>query len=335
MTNDTVPFLQLAWEMEAKQAMGRNTNDAVHAADGRPLRVGTGQAAAHHGEILQGVFDEGDGRLHRGLITLPCPLFGCIATFWPRPGSDIATRPPGRDKARRAVRLTLQRLRLSGIGGELSLESTVPMGHGYGSSTADVVAAIRAVAAAARTPLRQETIAALAVAAEVASDPLAFDELPILFAQREGRTLEFLGAAFPALIVVGCNVAPDQPVDTLLTSPARYDSDEIETFRVLRGLAAHAIAKGNARLLGNVATASARISQQHLPQPLFDEITAIARATGACGIQVAHSGTLIGLLFDGAECDAGQCASQAARHLETSGLSSVAYKLGVEGAGAA
>lgn len=316
--------------------MGGNNSEAVEAADGRSLRVGTGRAAAHHGEILQGVFEGRDGRLHRGLITLPCPVFGCTATFWPRSGGDIATRPPGRDKARRAVRLTLQWLRLSGIGGELTIDSTVPMGHGYGSSTADVVAAIRAAAAAARTSLRPETIAALAVAAEVASDPLAFDGLPILFAQREGRILELLGGAFPPLVVVGCNVTPDRPIDTLLTSPARYNSDEIETFRVLRGLAAHAIAKGDMRLLGGVATGSARISQRHLPKPHFDELMTIAEETGACGIQVAHSGTLIGLLFDGTECSAGQRASNAAQQLRTSGLSPViVYNLGAEGADAA
>lgn len=300
------------------------------------LCVGTGRAAAHHGEILQGVFGGGDGRLHRGLISLPCPLFGCTATFWPRCGKDIITRPHGRDKARRAAQLTLRRLGLPGAGGELTLESTVPVGHGYGSSTADVVAAIRATAAAARTRLRPETIAALAVAAEIASDPLAFDELPVLFAQREGRVLAPLGAALPPLIVVGCDVAPDRTVDTLLTAPARYDSDEIETFRVLSGLAAHAIASGDARLLGRAATASARISQRRLPKPHFDALMALADETGACGVQVAHSGTLAGLLFDGRERAASRRAADAAQRLHAASLSNVVmYELGVEGAGAA
>jgi len=296
------------------------------------LAVGTGRASAHHGELLQGVFEGADGQLHRGLITLPCPLFTSTATFWPRPGSGITTRPAGRDKASRAATLTLERLGLPQIGGELTIESTVPMGHGYGSSTADVVAAIRATAAAARIALRQETVAALAVAAETASDPLAYEGLPVLFSQREGLLLELLGPAFPPLIIVGCNVAPDRPVDTLLTSPARYGSDEIETFRVLSGLARHAVAAGDARLLASVATASAQISQRHLPKPHFDKLSDIARGTGACGLQVAHSGTLVGLLFDGAQSHARRRAAEAASELAAYGLSSViTYELGVEG----
>ena len=37
------------------------------------LQVATAEAIAHHGELLQGVFEGSDGRLHRGLLTLPFP----------------------------------------------------------------------------------------------------------------------------------------------------------------------------------------------------------------------------------------------------------------------
>ena len=33
--------------------------------------VGTAVAIAHHGELIQGVFKDDGGRLHRGLVTLP------------------------------------------------------------------------------------------------------------------------------------------------------------------------------------------------------------------------------------------------------------------------
>src|SRR5205814_743176 len=42
----------------------------------------TGIASAHHGEVLQGVF-EADGRLHRALVTLPCGFMTSEATFVP------------------------------------------------------------------------------------------------------------------------------------------------------------------------------------------------------------------------------------------------------------
>src|SRR3546814_6847724 len=80
-----------------------------------------------------------------------------------------------------------------------------------------------------------------------------------------------------------------------------YDVQEIEQFRVLRGLAYHAVRQQDPRLIGRVATASARISQHHLAKPRFEAVVGLAEAHGACGVQVAHSGTLMGVLFDADE----------------------------------
>lgn len=52
-------------------------------------------------------------------------------------------------------------------------------------------------------------------------------------------------------------------------------------------------------MLGRVATASARINERFLPKPRLTEIEAIGDRFGAIGVQVAHSGTVVGLMFDG------------------------------------
>ena len=157
-------------------------------ADGA-LRIGTGRATGHHGEFLQGVFEGSDGRLHRGLITLPMAREVSVVTFWPRPDGTISTRPENRTKAARAAKLALTHLGLAQAGGELTIESSIPVSHGYGSSTADVVAAIRAVADAAGRTLRSDTVCRLASEAEGASDAIAYDNQTVLFAQREGRAI--------------------------------------------------------------------------------------------------------------------------------------------------
>ena len=267
----------------------------------RGLQVGTGTAIAHHGEFLQGVFEGSDARLHRGLITVPMPTRQAVATFWPRTGTAIRTRPAGLSKALRAAELTLARLGLAHAGGDLTIQSAICVGHGYGSSTADVVASIRAVAAAAGKQLTASSVCAIAVAAEGASDAIAYADQAVLFAQREGRVLEFLAGEFPPLVIVGLRSIGQGPVDTLGQPAARYDSGEIEQFRVLRGLAGHAIAHRDARLLGRVASMSAQISQRHLPKPHFETVRQIAAHHRACGVQVAHSGSLMGVLLDASE----------------------------------
>lgn len=263
----------------------------------RALRIGTGRATGHHGELLQGVFEGPDGCLHRGLITLPMAREVSVATFWPSPDGTISTRPEYRTKAARAAKLTLTHLGLTQAGGELTIESSMPVGHGYGSSTADVVAAIRAVADAADRPLRSDTICRLASEAEGASDAIAYENQTVLFAQREGRAIEHLGGELPPLVVIGIR-ALCAPIDTLTLPPARYSTFEIEMFRALRGAARRAVLYQDPHLLGKLASCSAWISQRHLPKPQFHEFVQLAEAHGACGVQVSHSGTLIGAVFD-------------------------------------
>ncbi|MEJ5021156.1 kinase [Ochrobactrum vermis] len=289
----------------------------------RSLGVGTGRATAHHGEILQGVFTDDDERLHRGLITLPCPSFESVATFWPDERNEVRTRPAGMLKAARAARLTFEALGQFDAGGCLTIESKIPMSLGYGSSTADVVATIRAVSAAMGVELNRAIICRLAVAAETASDSIVFGPQAVLFAQREGHVIEYLPGDYPPLLIVGFISPNDVPVDTLTFAPARYDRSEIESFRVLRGLARKAILEQNVGLLGHVATASARINQRYLPKTHLADLLRLAENCGALGVQIAHSGNRMGLLMDARDPDVADKVETAAKTASKQGFTNV------------
>lgn len=267
------------------------------------MMIGQASAIAHHGELLQGVFRIGGGGLRRGLITLPYSDLKSRATFWPSHSSRITVRPSALKKAARAAALTLDHLGLEGVGGELTIEkSTIPVGHGYGSSTADVVAAIKATARSASRCLTRATVCKLAVEAEGASDAIAYGSQPVLFAHREGTIVEFMPGDFPRIIVVG-GQSRSGPINTDDLPPARYSNREIEEFSILRALAVAAIRHNDARKLCHVARMSAEMSQRHLPKPDYEKIRAIAERFDADGIQVAHSGSLIGILFDASRTD--------------------------------
>lgn len=260
--------------------------------------IGIGHAIGHHGEVLQGVFFDEAGRLHRGLVSLPCSQLFSMANFEPTMGIPVRVVPEVKTKAAKAARLTLDYLGWGTLGGTLTLSGNIPTGFGLGSSTSDVVAAIRAAAQAVGVDLDTRVVARLAVQAEVASDSIMFGEQALLFAQREAVILEDLGSQLPPLEVLSVNTAPNTPVDTVDFAPARYNSWEIESFRPLRGMLRKAVRTRDAALVGRVATASARINQRFLPKPHFTEFLTIAETCGAVGVQVAHSGTVVGLLFD-------------------------------------
>ncbi|RII13149.1 L-threonine kinase [Streptomyces sp. YIM 130001] len=268
--------------------------------------TGTGHAPCHHGEILQGVFRDARGRPCPGLVTLPMSEPGSSAEFAPDPGrtpADVDVRPADRAKALRAASLTLEALsatdpELPVSGGLLTIRSGIPLGLGMGSSTSDVIASVRAVADAFGHRLAPPAIARLAVRAELACDPLMHDRRPQLFAQREGQVLEVFGEALPPVVVVGCALGGGAPVDTLSLPEPRYDRTDVRHFERLRRQLRRAVAHRSPALLGAVATASARIGQQRLHHSEFSTLTRIAGRHGALGVQIAHSGSVAGVLLD-------------------------------------
>jgi uncharacterized protein involved in propanediol utilization len=247
---------------------------------------------------LQGVF-QAAGSVTRGLVTLPYPRFETRATIALRPSdSSVEVTPRWKVKAQRAARLALDAVGLPQVGGRLDVADAIPVAHGFGSSTADVVATIRAVCSAADSSLDAEDMARLAVESETASDPLMFDHA-VLFAQRDGVVLEDFAAHLPPLEVLGfATGAREVGVPTLALPPARYNAEEVEEFEQLRRQLREAIAGADVNGVGRVATASARINQRHLPVDDFEQLARIADRAGAAGLQVAHSGDIAGLLFE-------------------------------------
>ncbi|MFI6939914.1 GHMP kinase [Streptomyces sp. NPDC050418] len=286
------------------------------------MKRGIGSAPCHHGELLQGVFLDGQGERRAGLVTLPLDAHGTRAEFLPRPGGAIEVVPHDRTKALRAAVLTrdlcADRLQAEPCGGELRLLGDVPVGLGMGSSTSDVIATVRAVADAYEVALGPAEVARIAVRAEQACDPLMLDGRPRLFAQRDGRVIEEFGARLPALIVVGCALSGGRPVDTLAL-PSLGD-EQIHVYEQLRALFRRALKTGDRALVGRVCTASARLGQRRLRHPDFDALTAVAARSGALGVQIAHSGCVAGVLFDPASPGVHRRLRLCSRELERAGL---------------
>ena len=207
--------------------------------------------------------------------------------------------PAWKLKAARAARLALEFVGAPAGGGRLEIECSVATGVGLGSSTCDVVAAIRAVCAAFGAAVEPDIVARLAVAAEGAVDPIMFDREVVLFAQRQGRVLETFGSWAPPYVVVSIDTdAGTDGIDTLSLPPPQYAEAELEAFEGLVARARAAFERRDAAAIAVVATESATLNQRFLPLRCFREIVALASEFRALGVQIAHSGTVAGILFD-------------------------------------
>jgi len=271
---------------------------------GPACNIGHGTAIGHHGELFQGMVAGKEGRLHRALVSLPCGIFKSQACFELSATEAVTVEPAWKVKALRATELTLAFCGEAHRGGRLKIRSNIQVGWGLGSSTSDVTAAIRATADALGRKLQPSKIALLAVEAELASDSIMFSDNAVLFGHREGIVIEDLGGPLPPLKVVGFNTDPTGiGVNTLSYTPAPYSWWEVEAFKPLMGLLRRAVRTQDARLVGDVAMASAAINQKFLPKPHLEDLRVLVRKVSAVGLQVAHSGTTVGLLFDSKSSD--------------------------------
>ncbi|WP_244438934.1 GHMP family kinase ATP-binding protein [Paraburkholderia dilworthii] len=236
--------------------------------------------------------------MRRGLVSLPCPNLTSKARFLANSDTQISVSPQHCEKAKRAAELTLKTFAQTGVGGHVTINSNIAIGRGMGSSTADVLATILAVLDCLNIQAPIDRVMQIAVDAETACDSTLFSQNAVLFAQREGLIIEAFTKSLPHIDFISIDAATVESVDTLTLKPAEYSHVEIEMFRSMRALLRQAFNTSNLNLLGRVATASARINERFLRKLHLDRIEGIGVRHGAIGVQVAHSGTVVGLMFD-------------------------------------
>jgi L-threonine kinase len=280
--------------------MARSSPRVMADAATRPqaaARTGSARVPGTCGELVQ-------GQLRGGvdfLITLPVDLWSEVRVRLDESGR-VDVNPPHKVKTRAAVRRALDGLGLPEAGAQVAVTSALPEGKGMASSTADVVAVCRAAARAAGRTLTGGAISRIARGIEP-SDGVMYPGA-VAYNHRRCALIERLGPLPPFHVLI---VDSGGTVDTLAFNrrPKDYTPGEMSMIAQAYEWAAAGVRRGDRTLIGRAATLSARVNQRILPKPHLGELIAIAEAHGAYGVNVAHSGTVAGLLFDpGVEADA-------------------------------
>lgn len=263
--------------------------------------IGTATALAPGtcGELVQGMIGGVDF-----LVTCPINQFS-RATVTLRAGDEAnpASRVRGIDhlpKTRQAVASTLARLEIcAGIPdliAEVFIANPIPAGKGMGSSSADITAAVWAAGKAAGVELPPATIADIALSVEP-TDGVMYPGIA-LFDHRRGRIAESLGPPPPLEVIA---IDRGGQVDTLefnkVDRASQWQSVATETDAALE-LVREGIRRCDAELVGRGATLSARAGHPAGAGPLVERAAEFAGDIGAVGVNVAHSGTVVGILLD-------------------------------------
>lgn len=178
----------------------------------------------------------------------------------------------------------------------VDVHSTIPVAKGMASSTADIAATALATAHHLGHTLNESTLAQLCVSLEP-TDSTVFRQLT-LFDHNDASTQ------------IACEAQPQLDL-LVLESPVTLRTSDYHRIPRLDRLHAGAAAlqqawekvqeaciTQNPRRMGEAATLSAIASQMLLPKPDFNALLSLVEECDLYGVNVAHSGSIVGLMLD-------------------------------------
>lgn len=252
------------------------------------MKIGKGSCNGTFGELVQGVLDE-----RPFLVTLPIPALKSEAKFIPNPESHEIMGPARKTKAVTACKKLLERYEIK-CGGTLVIESNILVGKGMASSSADIVAAIRAVADSHDLKITEEIISEIASGIEP-TDGVMYQEV-VAYDYIGGQLIErFRG--LPQLNIIGIDFGGTIDTITFNKDQKRYSENDKERLADAYDLVKNGLEKQELSSIFEASTISAEINQKILPKPYFNQFVKLVEEHN-CGLIVAHSGTILGILTD-------------------------------------
>lgn len=247
------------------------------------------------GELIQGFIGDGEK-----LISLPVDIYSEVTLFETRK-VEIRTN---KKKAILALHKTFEYFHtpkeyVKNISFEVN--SNIPIAKGMASSTADIAATIIAVTKLLGKHISPKELGELCCKIEP-TDSIIFDRLT-LFDHINGKIIKEYdwNPRMKILILELDRIVNTEEFRKNDYSKIRYENqNQIERAHEIFSLACK---NKDKKLLGEAATISSIANQKLLFKPMLDEIIEIATGLNAYGVNVAHSGTVIGIFYDEKETD--------------------------------
>lgn len=255
----------------------------------REPRHGRGCAFASFGEIVQGRRSNGVDFL----LTLPVDLFTtCELDCEPWPGPSVIDG--GLPKSVTVTRELLRALGLgTGVRVRLRFHREIPIGKGLSSSTADMLAVVRAVQDAFGLLIGEDFISRLFAAIEP-HDGLHFDGC-VAYDHRRGRLLARLGHV-PRWQIVGVDAGGEVCTEEY-NRHLRFPPDLMGEYDDLYDTVVSAFARRDDHAIARCAQRSARLHVRRTGNRFLAGLLAQADCPGVLGLLAAHSGTCGGFLL--------------------------------------
>lgn len=179
----------------------------------------------------------------------------------------------------------------------LNIDSKIPVGKGMASSTADIGATIKATLSLIDKDLSSEEICKLA--AEIEPTDSIFIDKNSIFNPLSGTVIKYLGNLTNAKVII---LEPNKMLDTMKIRLRKdYNTLKIENREIIKrsfAILEEGLKSDNLSLVGEACTLSSLANENIEKKEYLSEIIKISKKCGAYGVNIAHSGTVIGILID-------------------------------------
>lgn len=249
-----------------------------------------GICPASCGEFVQGILDR-----EEYLSSYAINMFS-IATLEEKQ-ENINLGP---QKSRKAIEKVFERFNIplrecKNI--SLNINSNIPIGKGMASSTADIGATIKATLSMLNKDLGDEEISCIASEIEPTDSILLYKNS--IFNPVNGQVKKYLSTLNNGRVII---LEPDEILETsIIRSNPNYLDIKLENKAIINksfNLLEEGLREQDLKLIGKACTLSSLANENIHKKPHLNKIIEISNKMGAYGVNIAHSGTVIGILID-------------------------------------
>lgn len=249
-----------------------------------------GICPASCGEFVQGILDN-----EEYLSSYAIDMFSIASLEEKKEDINLGSK-----KSRKAIEKVFEKFNIpieESKNISLDLKSNIPIGKGMASSTADIGATIKATLSILNKKLNDEEISLIASEIEPTDSIILYKNS--IFNPINGSVKKYLSSFDNGRVII---LEPKKILETkIIRSNPNYLNIKLENKSIIKksfNLLEKGLENNDLKLIGEACTLSSLANENIHKKPYLNEIIEISQSMNAYGVNIAHSGTVIGILID-------------------------------------
>ena len=249
-----------------------------------------GICPASCGEFVQGILDN-----EEYLSSYAIDMFSVASLEEKKEDINLGSK-----KSRKAIEKVFEKFNIpieESKNISLDLKSNIPIGKGMASSTADIGATIKATLSILNKKLNDEEISLIASEIEPTDSIILYKNS--IFNPINGSVKKYLSSFDNGRVII--MELKEILENRIIRSNPNYLNIKLENKSIIKksfNLLEKGLKNNDLKLIGEACTLSSLANENIHKKPYLNEIIEISQNMNAYGVNIAHSGTVIGILID-------------------------------------